>query len=100
MIITVKLRRIGNSLGVIIPARQVEGFNAGDNIRVEVITSDDEALGDVITKIELPIEVITKHIDNKPDVITTEVGVAQLKPRPPVKAQSTNPLMVGYVPPK
>lgn len=60
MSLKLKLRRIGNSLGVILPREEVKGYNAGDDIEVEiggkqgdVITeapSKQGKLGDVITK--------------------------------------------------
>lgn len=54
-----KLRKIGNSLGVIIPANVITSYKQGDEIELNVITKDSN----VITK---PANVITK----KNNVIT------------------------------
>ncbi len=50
MNIKVKLRRIGNSMGVILPADVITGYTKGDVITLDVITKDAE-VGDVITPI-------------------------------------------------
>jgi antitoxin component of MazEF toxin-antitoxin module len=38
----VKLRKIGNSLGVLLPKEAITGYNAGDEIDIEVITGAKE----------------------------------------------------------
>ena len=76
--ITVKLRKIGNSLGVILPARAIAGKQAGDSIGIEVIT-------DVITKAE---NVITsepepnRHVITPTEPQTKRNPYAQAKPSP------------------
>ncbi len=40
MNIKTKLRRIGNSMGVILPANVITGYNKGDEIELDVITKD------------------------------------------------------------
>ena len=42
MKINVKLRQIGNSLGVLLPKESLLGYNKGDLITLEVITKDDK----------------------------------------------------------
>ncbi len=67
-----KLRRIGNSRGVIIPLEVITGYKLGEEIEIEVITGKQELLlkdvitnkdiSDVITKEKAPV--ITKKIFN------------------------------------
>jgi antitoxin component of MazEF toxin-antitoxin module len=47
--IRVKLRRIGNSLGVILPKNVITGISNGDEIEVNVITQRIESSNKVIT---------------------------------------------------
>ena len=62
--ITVKLRRIGNSLGVILPAHVITGKQAGDTISIDVITN-------VITK---AVDVITSETKPAPKPYTGELS--------------------------
>ncbi len=73
-----KLRKIGNSIGVILPAGELIGYNIGDEI---VIT-----LGDVIT--------------NKSECVRKQRAELKGITVRPEKTQSHSPMMVGYVPPK
>ena len=41
MIIKAKIRKIGNSLGILIPKENLIGFKEGDYLELEVITNDD-----------------------------------------------------------
>lgn len=98
-----KLRRIGNSVGVILPSSVITSYNIGDEI---VIT-----IGDVITHDTLrqpsPQEVIesvpcgTKPEPSKARLPHIKRGVVhEVPPRRVIKPQSYNPMMVGYVPPQ
>lgn len=76
-----KLRKIGNSLGVLIPREAILSYNAGDEIEVEVITKEakldnlrhlmaqsynkaEEKPADVITEIELePDDSVKKQVE-------------------------------------
>jgi len=44
-----KLRKIGNSIGVILPLEAVKSYNIGDDIEVNVITLESEKESNVIT---------------------------------------------------
>jgi len=61
MIFKAKLRKIGNSIGVLLPKNEISGYNIGDFIDLEVIT-----------KQEIPIKneaVITKTWENINDEV-------------------------------
>ena len=91
MIIKAKLRRIGNSMGVILPAHVITGLEKGDSIEIDVITNS----ADVITKVSQGQTVIGAQ----PDVIPDELYKDGLAPDGhPV--QHTKPMMVGYIPSK
>lgn len=66
-LIKAKLRRIGNSMGVILPANVITGYNKGDVITLDVITKD----ADVITPVEdanmLDLETV-EGINDRPRV--------------------------------
>lgn len=38
----VKLRKIGNSIGVLLPRESIVGYNIGDEIELEVITKNEK----------------------------------------------------------
>ncbi len=61
MLIKAKLRHIGNSLGVILPAKVITCFSAGDEIQVEVITNKSENKPKVITPTPNVITPIEEH---------------------------------------
>jgi len=71
-----KLRRIGNSLGVIIPHNVITSAKEGDDIEVNVITSKGKDKDKVITSAPKPIQdkVYTNVItpDKQDNVITYE----------------------------
>jgi antitoxin component of MazEF toxin-antitoxin module len=54
-----KLRKIGNSVGVILPKKVVKCYNIGEEIEVNVITKEDK-----------PQNVITKETHSLDNVIT------------------------------
>jgi len=65
MKVKVKIRKVGNSLGVLLPREVISGYNEGDELEIEVITKEVEKqqvitnLGsNVITK---PITVVPKN---------------------------------------
>ncbi len=95
-----KLRRIGNSMGVILPANVITGYNKGDGIEIDVITKAAK-VGNVITPIGVlanpeAAEVITNN-HAKFDKKTTKPPQKNLAPDGhPI--QHTNPMKVGYVP--
>jgi antitoxin component of MazEF toxin-antitoxin module len=65
MIIKTKLRRIGNSLGVILPREVITSYNLGDEIDINVITKQENVITnktDVITKLRKDIEKIAPVI--------------------------------------
>jgi len=62
-----KLRKIGNSLGVIIPKEHIKGYNIGDLITLEVITREDSPI-----KTE---QVITKTGENKKLTFNVDKGI-------------------------
>lgn len=55
-----KLRKIGNSLGVLIPKEHLKGYNEGDYIELEVITKGGETQQKVITEPVKEQKVITQ----------------------------------------
>ncbi len=57
-----KLRRIGNSVGILIPRDVITGIKLGDEIDVDVITNP---LNEVITEREKPLSVITPSLQRK-----------------------------------
>jgi hypothetical protein len=96
--VTVKLRRIGNSIGVILPKEVITGYNIGDEIQLNVITEKTRHKPKPVTPCNTPT--VTPEDCNTP-VTPVEQTEAQAS-RPPVRAvktQSYNPMMVGYVPP-
>ena len=44
-----KLRKIGNSVGVLIPKKVIAHYKLGDEIGLEIITGEDKGLPRVIT---------------------------------------------------
>lgn len=62
-----KLRKIGNSLGVIIPANVITYYKEGDEIELNVITMSDKP-------VKKPQNVITSEVKNKSNVITSKRG--------------------------
>lgn len=72
-----KLRKIGNSLGVLIPAKELKGYNIGDVIELNVITKGQ----DVITKKDNVITIERDVITKTANVITEAVFIPQTKKR-------------------
>lgn len=54
-----KLRKIGNSIGVLIPLKVITGFNLGEEIWLEVITNKEKEQ-EVITNLN-PVEYINEE---------------------------------------
>ena len=54
-----KLRKIGNSLGVLIPIKVITGYSSGDVITLDVITEGEKDAPKVITKEKTEEPVIT-----------------------------------------
>ncbi len=60
-----KLRRVGNSRGVIIPLDVITGYKLGEEIELEVITGKQELpMKEVITNKDESSDVITKKLFN------------------------------------
>ena len=72
MIFKAKLRKIGNSLGVIIPANVITSYKEGDDIELNVITSKDKVNDNVITSVKDKGNVITSDDKKENDVITSK----------------------------
>ncbi len=93
MRIKAKLRRIGNSMGVILPSNVITGYAAGDIIEVNVITKrwPDKTHEMIDGLYEEPADV--------PSVQTVPASSRQAKLAPDgYPIQHTNSMMVGYVP--
>jgi len=60
MKIKAKLRKIGNSMGVLLPKEVITGYALRDDIELEVITKGFESVEKVITKEENTLPVITE----------------------------------------
>ena len=116
MNIKAKLRRIGNSMGVILPANVITGYNKGDEITLDVITKDAEVTTNspkVITRsdkrsakaFEITKNVKTSCADILQEVnsglsIDEAVGNQMREGLAPdgFPIQHTNSMKVGYVP--
>ncbi len=104
MNIKVKLRRIGNSMGVILPANVITGFKKGDVITMDVTTKDAEVITDspkVITRSDkrsAKAFEITKNVKTSCADILQEVNSGLAPDGFPI--QHTNSMKVGYVPAK
>jgi len=66
-----KLRRIGNSIGVLIPLKVITDYTLGEEIELEVITKRGNKATDVITK---PLEE-KKVITQKKLEFNTKKGI-------------------------
>ena len=110
MRIKAKLRRIGNSMGVILPADVITGYNLGKDIELDVITSDANVITDScdackkitreISQEEKPVvpHILPGHEDTELSVTVKSVKDSHLAPDGhPI--QHANSMMVGYVPP-
>lgn len=65
-----KIRKIGNSLGVIIPADVITGYGLNDFITLNVITKDDNVItkdSNVITTKEQASEAVKAIVKSKTD---------------------------------
>ncbi len=100
MKIKAKLRRIGNSMGVILPADVITGYNKGDEIEIEVITRKPETLVKSDKGFDTPVK-----WDKESESASGSKGCFVLDGQDDSKLapdgfpiQHTNSMKVGYVP--
>ena len=105
MLMKCKLRQIGNSVGVILPAKVITGYNIGDEI---VITIGDVITDKVITPdpdaVDCPCDMCKGKRANAGFHVTTsdktEPKHQAVHVQHKTAEQSHSPMKVGYVPPK
>lgn len=76
-----KLRQIGNSVGVIIPIKVITDYTIGEEIELEVITKkekNEEKDANVITQGAKKVPVITDENPNRYDFCEKHKGVMKI----------------------